>query len=209
MESRLRSTAAKTKSRTHKMAKIRDEGVSVSLLRQLISYNPETGELTWLPRWEGLFLEGRHSASHACRKWNTRYSGAPALAAAERHGYGHGDILGKRYKAHRVAWALYYGAWPAGDIDHINGLPADNRIVNLREVTKSENMRNQKRSIANRSGVTGVSWNSLRGKWSAQIKFDGRKRHLGLFARIEDAAEARKAAERRFGFHPNHGRCAA
>jgi hypothetical protein len=197
------------------MAAIRKACVPIEELRRLVAYNPQTGALTWLPREPKHFRagredkEGRHSPAHRAKVWNSHYAGTPALAAIERAGYGHGDIFAKRYKAHRVAWALYYGEWPEGEIDHINGIRSDNRLINLRVVSHKDNMRNQRLSKANKSGVIGVCWASHRGKWSAQIKVNRKKLHLGLFGTIKEAAAARKAAERKYGFHPNHGRVAA
>lgn len=191
------------------MARIRRECVAVEQLRKMISYNPETGALKWLPRTAESFKSARRNPEHRANVWNARYAGTPALAAIERWGYAHGDILGLRYKAHRVAWALYHGAWPDHEIDHINGDRADNRIANLRSATHQENMRNQTLSSANRSGVIGVCWNSRRNKWSAQIKVNKKKIHLGLFDDINAAAKVRKRAEIEHGFHPNHGKVAA
>ncbi|MBL9070421.1 MAG: HNH endonuclease [Sphingopyxis sp.] len=188
------------------MAKIRKDCVPIGLLRELIAYDPATGVLVWLPRRLEHFASDR---VRACGRWNARYANKPALTAVEQSGYLHGDMMGKRYKAHRVAWALHHGEWPSLQIDHINGDPADNRIENLRSVTAQINMQNQRLSSASTSGVTGVSWASHRNKWSAQIKVNGVKHHLGLFDSIGDAAAARKAADRRFGFHSNHGRAAA
>lgn len=191
------------------MAKIRRECVSVERLRTIISYDPKTGALTWLPRTSDWFRKTNHDSEHRAKIWNARYAGTPALAAIEKWGYGHGDILAKRYKAHRVAWALFHGAWPEHEIDHINGIRSDNRITNLRCVTHKDNGRNVALSSANKSGVIGVCWDSRCEKWSAQIKVNQKKIHLGLFENIESAAEARKRAEMEYGFHPNHGRVAA
>jgi hypothetical protein len=188
------------------MAQIRKDCVTIELLRELISYDAHTGALTWLQRREDHFASDQR---RACGRWNSRYANGPALTAVEAAGYLHGDMMGKRYKAHRVAWALYHGEWPAEFIDHINGDPADNRIENLRVVSQQINAQNQKLGKANKSGVIGVCWSPLHGKWSAQIKTNRVKHHLGLFDHLEDAAAVRKAAERRFGFHPNHGRIAA
>lgn len=190
------------------MADIRSDCIPVDVLRELLSYDAETGKLYWRTRLPKHFRDGKHSASHTSSKWNGMYAGKEALTAVEPQGYLHGDIFGKRYKAHRVIWALTYGKWPTSDIDHINGNSGDNRIENLRVVSKEENMRNQRRSSANKSGVTGVCWNPIRRKWSAQIKVRGKKYHLGLFDQLMAAAAARKVAEKHFGFHPNHGRVA-
>lgn len=191
------------------MASIRKDCILIKLLREIVYYDPITGGLTWLPRQPSHFEDASHSKEHVCARWNTRYAGKAALTAIEQAGYLHGDMMGQRYKAHRVVWALHFGQWPSDQIDHINGNPADNRIKNLRCVTAETNMRNQKLSCANKSGVIGVCWAEHRGKWSAQIKMNGRKEHLGLFAKLSDAAAARKVAEAKYGFHPNHGRIAA
>jgi hypothetical protein len=48
----------------------------------------------------------------------------------------------KAIRAHRLAWYKTYGVFPTNEIDHINGNRSDNRIENLREVTRLENMHN-------------------------------------------------------------------
>jgi len=176
--------------------------ISVETLRQLLTYNPETGSLTWLPRPLSMFATQRH-----CSVWNARYAGAEALTALH-NGYRCGDALGHRIIAHRVAYALHHGRWPEGDIDHINGNRADNRIVNLRAVNRQTNMQNAKRSKANSSGVTGVCWDRRRCKWRAYIVISYRQRSIGEFVNLDDAIAARQAAEIEFGFHENHGRAA-
>jgi hypothetical protein len=87
-----------------------------------------------------------------------------------------------------------------------NGIRDDNRLVNLRDVTHKENLRNQKLSSSNKSGMTGVSWNKALNKWRALITVDYKMKHLGVFINIEDATQARKKAEKKYGYHANHGR---
>jgi hypothetical protein len=111
--------------------------------------------------------------------------------------------------AHRAVWFLYYGHWPRTQLDHINGDRDDNRPVNLREATAVQQMQNRAMPKSNTSGVHGVTWNRVAGKWQASIKVSGKNHHLGVFHNIEDAATARRNAELRFGFHPNHGRLKA
>ena len=110
------------------------------------------------------------------------------------------------FLSHRLAWFLYHKKWPEHDIDHINHDGCDNRIVNLRDVSRLENLRNSRRSKRNKSGVTGVCFHKVAKKWCAQIAVNGVVIYLGLYDKIEDAAAARLQAEKKHGFHPNHGR---
>lgn len=108
------------------------------------------------------------------------------------------------FDEHRAVWAMFYNYWPI-EIDHINGDRQDNRIENLREVTRSENLRNARRRCTNVSGVTGVSWDTKLSRWVAVIQTTYNK-YLGSFDSFEEAVAARKAAEIKYGYHPNHGR---
>lgn len=108
----------------------------------------------------------------------------------DSRGYIHVQFEGRRELAHRVAWFLYYGEWPQFPIDHINGIRSDNRIINLRLATCSENGRNRRKSVRNTSGHKGVSRVSRNGKWQAQICTNGQPKYLGTFTCREKAAEA-------------------
>jgi hypothetical protein len=165
----------------------------VERLRQLLAYNPDTGALTWLPS----------DTMRAAR--NTRFAGRSALTGRHRQGYLQGRVDGVFVYAHRVAWAMHYGRWPEGQIDHANHDTSDNRISNLRLVDKSTNARNLPKLRSNTSGQTGVYWNCRSNKWSAMIRVNRKLLALGYFADKQDAVAARKAAEARYGFHSNHG----
>jgi len=171
------------------------------LLRKLLSYDSATGFLTWKLRPRDLFPN-----DWQWRRWNTRHAGKPALTADKGDGYLGGSVMCVRCKTHRVVWALHYGKWPEADIDHINGNRSDNRIENLRDVSRAENCKNQGIPKNNTSGIIGVHWYRKFQCWRADIKANGRKRHLGYFATKEDAAKARKQAEEKYGYHSNHGR---
>jgi hypothetical protein len=142
--------------------------------------------------------------SQAYKAWNTKYPGTPALNAKHGAGYRHGAIFGKNVLAHRAAWAITHGEWPSDQIDHVNGDPADNRLENLRVVTSRQNSMNMKANSRNSSGVMGVSWNKANDKWRAHIA----GKTLGDFRCKDDAIRARKQAEEKLGYHPNHGRAA-
>ena len=129
--------------------------------------------------------------------------------ATSRHSQGYLElsVFYCKYLAHRVAWILYYGVDPGNkQIDHINHDRDDNRIENLRLVNNRENRLNNTRPKHNTSGVVGVSWNKRAGKWEAHIQENGKKSNLGLFDDKWDAICRRKSAERRLGYHPNHGK---
>lgn len=182
-----------------------EQNVSPALLSELIRYEAATGKLYWLPRLpHHCPQDSIFSAECLARRWTTRYAGKEALTAKLRNGYLVGSVLDYIASAHRVAWAVANGRWPENEIDHINGVRDDNRLVNLRDVTRTENHRNAGLKI-NTSGVLGVSWNTERRKWIAQITVDGKNNYLGQFDTITEAAEVRRQANLRFGFHPNHG----
>jgi len=170
-------------------------------LRELLEYDPLTGRFRWKKRDIRWFTTAR-----AMRAFNTQFAGEPALTADDGNGYRHGQILMRNYKAHRVAWAHYHGKWPTGQIDHIKGSEKGDGISNLRDVPHLKNAQNQKRSSANTSGVTGISFHKASGRFNATITVGGKKKSLGYFDNLEDAARARKSAEAEHGFHPNHGR---
>ena len=88
---------------------------------------------------------------------------------------------------------------------HINHIRDDNRLSNLRFVTKSDNNRNKSRSSNNTSGVTGVRYRKDKRKYVAQIKVDGLIIQLGSFVTLEEAAKVRKAAEIKYKFNVGHG----
>lgn len=181
----------------------RKERMTFGQASKILRADFDAGKLFWLPRPAEAF-----ATEHHARTWNTRFAGEEAFSSLSNQGYRHGKIGGQTYKAHRVLWLLYTGEWPDDQLDHINGIRSDNRISNLRPVSNSENCRNQRMSLNNTTGVTGVVWHSSRNKWHARIKVDGKYRHLGLFESFELAVAARKAAEATFGFHENHGRTA-
>lgn len=173
-------------------------------LSHLLRYEPETGGLFWLPRPAEMFLNGRRStAAQAAAAFNRRFAGRdPTVVGAQ--GYKLLTIAGRKFLAHRLIWKMVHNVEPE-QIDHINGVRTDNRLVNLRSVTQAENAKNFRKSRRNTSGVTGVNYRKDRGVWRAFIHVGGKIVHLGTFPTIEKAAEARRLANIKYGFHPNHG----
>ncbi|WP_420140141.1 HNH endonuclease [Sphingomonas sp.] len=175
-----------------------------SVVRQLVRYDPETGEINWLLRAPSSFPV--QNKKRAADQYNTRLGGKRADFKASEKGYRKVYIEGRQIMAHQAAWCYYYGDWPYSKLDHINGDASDNRICNLRKVTTTENARNAQRSSINTSGQTGVHWCRTTGKWVARITSNYVKKHIGRYDNFEDAVAARKAEEARLCFHENHGR---
>ena len=174
---------------------------SPEVLRQLLRYEPDTGKLFWLPRTPAHFEDtcGR-TKEHACAIWNARYAGREAMTAVNNSGYRSGSVGGVGTSAHRAVWALESGAWPCFDVDHINGDRSDNRIGNLREATRSQNLANAGVRSDNTSGLKGASWERRRKRWKANITEQGRQRHLGYYDTAEEAHAAYcQAARLAFG----------
>lgn len=151
-------------------------------LRELLDYDPETGVFTW--------RVSRRGAKKGC------------VAGSLSHGYIHIRVDEKPYRAHRLAWLYMHGYFPENQIDHINRVRDDNRIINLREVSIQCNARNRGVRSTNTSGVVGVYWYKAIKKWRVQIKADGKNLHLGYYRNLPDAVLSRWNAEVKHEF-PN------
>lgn len=169
---------------------IGDESVSDlrKRLMDVVEYDASTG----LFRWKGVYRRNQSKG------W---FSGNP-----DSYGYIKIKIFNVPYAAHRLAWLFVYCKFPEMKTDHENGVRTDNRILNLRDVSALENNRNKRISKNNTTGATGVVFSSRSGKFTATIKVNGKRIHLGSFSLKEEAIATRKAAEKKYGFHQNHGR---
>jgi hypothetical protein len=152
------------------------------MFRDYFNYDPETGIVTW--------------------KVNNRKAKAGQRAGYIRKRDGRRDITlnGFNYIEHVVIWKMYYDRSPVGDIDHINGNPADNRICNLREATRSQNLANCKLYANNTTGFKGVSLDRKTGRYFASITKNQRSIPLGGYDTAEEAGAAyMRAAKKLFG----------
>jgi len=168
------------------MILIKDGDLSAAELREVLDYDHKTGVFTWkVRRGKGRVLPGQVAGCTHSRR------GAVDCII----GYN-----GKLYQAHRLAWLHFYGQWPKGVLDHINGDRSDNSIENLRECSQRQNLANVGLRANNTSGAKGVYFDKARDKWAARIRKDGRKIMLGRFETKEEAANAyRQAAVREYG----------
>jgi hypothetical protein len=178
-------------------ATIRKESlVSAEHARSILDYDPGTGIFTWKKRAGKTPDDNRWNTRNACNEAGATHCG----------GYREICINGNRFLSHRLAWLIDTGEWPKDQIDHIDGDRSNNRRLNLRQATDSDNRKNQKIRSNNSSTVMGVSWRPKYGAWRARINVNKKDVHLGSFREFSDAVEARKLAEIMYGFHPNHGR---
>lgn len=167
-------------------------------LRELVSYNPETGKFRWLPR--------QMPYGKSTRAWGPKDGCWDAFTSTDEQNYLRGKVDKASILAHRAAWAIFYNEWPDGEIDHINCDRQDNRIENLRIVSRVVNCRNKRLFHVGLSGVVGVTKVTGADSWQATIRGnDGRKLHLGSYPSRELAHAARKGAEIALGYNPLHG----
>ena len=150
--------------------------VTAAQVAAVLSYDPLTGLFTYI------------KASH-CRKLG-------ALAGrVDSKGYYRIRLFGYELKSHRLAWLLTYGAWPVQEIDHINGIPGDNRLANLRAVSVAENGQNRSRAMKNNAlGMLGVCPSGK--KFVAQIQAHKQHVVLGRFSTAHEAQAAYAAAKK-------------
>lgn len=155
--------------------------ISLDRLRELFTYDPDTGVLT---------------------RRITRAANAKAgdvVGSVDGKGYLHVNIDDKFIRVHRICFFMHYG-WLPQLLDHVNRDKQDNRIVNLRPATEKQNHGNISMNRRNKSGFRGVSQNSSSGKWHAQLKINGKQTYLGRFDTPEEAYECyRRAAIAHFG----------
>lgn len=134
-------------------------------LFRVLSYNPESGEFTWIK-------SRRHG-----------FSGRKA-GSVNGKGYIQICIDGKLYLAHRLALLYVTGEMPK-EVDHINRVRDDNRLCNLRPCTSSENKHNKDITSRNKTGMKGVSWHPDGNSWRVRICVNKTQIHLGYYEDIE------------------------
>lgn len=121
-----------------------------------------------------------------------RQRGYKFVSVPNEQGYLQSHWKGKRLKCHRVVWLLHKGEWPKGEIDHINRNRADNRIENLRDVSRHVNAANR----PDAASMTGTSWHPDKRKWKAKIQNQNKFIHIGYFNTQIEAHEAYLRARR-------------
>ena len=151
--------------------------ITAERLRELLTYDPETGVFR-----RRIARVGGKAAAGQIAGTIRKDSGARQIC-----------LDCKVYLAHRLAWLYMTGKWPKDQIDHCNVNPSDNRWVNLREATPSQNGANKR---VQRAGLKGVVFHKQKQKYMAQIKSE----YLGLFETEHEAHDAYlRAAKEMYG----------
>jgi hypothetical protein len=118
------------------------------------------------------------------------------------------SVGNRSFRAHRIVWAMCKGEVPPDmEIDHIDGQRGNNKLSNLRLVKHIENLKNSARRSDNTSGVRGVRRRSsaIKRPYYAIIYHKKKHIYLGSFTTMDEAARARKEAERLYGYSERHG----
>ena len=147
-------------------------------LKEVLDYYLETGIFRW-----------------KVNKSSNIKAGNVAGCFNSSNGYIQIKIDGKSYKAHRLAWLYVHGYFPENQVGHKDGIGNNNRIDNLRSVSQTCNLQNQKINSKNTSGFPGIDWNKQKQKWMARIKIQRKQYFIGLHETALDAALARYTVE--------------
>lgn len=177
--------------------------LSQKFISECFYYDSETGDLTFKERPREHF-----KSNHSHIVANAKAKGAKVRSI---HPNGNGNkyykvkMSGKSHLAHRLVWVLIHGFEPEF-IDHINGNGLDNRISNLRNVSRTENARNTKKYSTNTTGETGVYENKKYGGFCSMIWDKNKQINIGSYNTKEEAVAARKGAEKALGYYHDHGK---
>lgn len=177
------------------MTKIIDthsSSIDKDLARHWFNYDPFTGIITW------------KKAPKHCSVLAGDEAGCIRTDSGKKYRYV--GIKGGKIRGHNLAYLIFYGALPKGEIDHIDGNGLNNKLENLRDVTHYENGRNMRLHSTNTSGISGVSWDKNNSAWACCISDDRKRIFLGRSADFFEACCLRKSAEVMYKYHKNHGK---
>ena len=139
----------------------------------MLRYEPDTGRLFWKVSRGG------------------RLAGDP-VGTVRPDGYLSVGMRDNKLLVHRLIWFLVTGVWPENDIDHVNGLRTDNRLVNLRAVSRAQNLQNLDANNLNNqtTGLVGASYDKGRRNFRSYIVVGRKQINLGRFSTGEAAHAA-------------------
>lgn len=168
------------------------------ILSSRLAYDPLTGVLTWkcIPE-----------VSQREIGWNKRYAGKPALNSLRKQGYLSGTLDGETIYAHRAAWAVHFGNWPNGEIDHADGVRHNNKLSNLLDKPHAENCKNAGPSKRGQY-LPGVSFDAKQPNrpYRARVVLKKKTYGAGSFRTEQEAHASYLQKLEELGFTPRHGR---
>lgn len=153
-------------------------GVTAEEVRELFTYEPESGCLRWKVKRQKINV------------------GDVAGYISTSDGYRYVGFNYNEFLAHRIIWLWVTGKWPACQVDHVDRNRQNNKWTNLREATNGQNARNSGPQKNSRTGIRGVD--IRRGKYRVRINVDGKEIVVGRFLDLQDAINARKSAEKEY-----------
>lgn len=175
-----------TRAKEHRAKTIRavpkDDAEAAAFVRSILDYDPATGVLTWKAKPSKY---SRAVPGDVADCWNQR-------------GYRRVTIMKREFPAHRIVWLHFYGSWPVGEVDHINGVKHDNRIENLRAVDRSTNAENlRKAPCGSSTGMLGAHRVKGIDRFDSAITVKGQRKKLGRHKTAEAAHAAYLEAKRK------------
>lgn len=156
-----------------------DKMLTERRLKQVLRYDPVTGDFWWLERISIRIVVGKK---------------AGVLGS---NGHRYIGIDGERFLASRLAWLYMTHRWPTLEIDHRDLDPSNDKWSNLRQATHLQNSYNRRRRLTSKSGLKGVSYISDSGRWFARITVNKVVHHLGCFNTPAAAHAAYRAAAKK------------
>ncbi len=143
--------------------------ITQTYLKTILNYNEDTGKFTWVIRKGARALKGTIAGT------------------IDNTGYIHITIDKKVYQSHRLVWLYIYGNFPKEFLDHINGNKLDNRFVNLRECSRSQNGMNRPKQSNNTTGYKGVYYHTQSKRYRAKVTINKKVKMLGNYKTPEEA----------------------
>jgi len=135
------------------------------------------------------------------RRINVSNIKSGAIAGSKlKTGYMEVGIDNVSYLQHRLAWLYVHGYFPENQIDHIDRVRDNNRLGNLREVSRSCNSMNSYKRSDNTSGIKGVCWDKGAGLWKSRISLNGLSIYVGRHRCFTEAVAHRLCAEQFCGY---------
>ena len=154
---------------------------------ELVDYNPDTGEFTWLPRTEKTEPKGR-----ARNAFNSIYAGKPMGSVDKGSESRVARLHGTSHYAKTLAFVIMTEKYPEGRTSYLDGNKANLRWDNLCTEKEARAERKERKSSAGSGDVRpGVVWYGYKGMYRAFYHFGPATIEVGYYKTLGAATEAR------------------